>query len=756
MDTIKLPYNFVKLNDDLVLDAEELPNRRYFNTDRNTGLIHCTLKSLSPFYIAGNDGCFFHHGDSQNPVIPGSSLRGMVRSIVQVITWSKLQPVTDKNLYLRDILNRSDYMDRINRGREAGFIRKTSGGFSIEPCKAYKVHHHLIAGAFPGIDEELKREIIKWKDKDQPLTEIQKNDIINWRHNLKTLPSFLKKKLNKWLNDQLKSKLFEDRTLPKWEYQNKEVWIQCNDAEFAKGFQLSKPDDPTGWVQGTFVITGYMGNKKHEHVFVPVPGVETLSGENITSIIQNLEDDDQISDWQKHAFTVDKPDRSSRRKPGAVRDGEPIFYILKPDGEIDFLGRANLFRLPYGKSPYALLPESHRDKNQVDMTEAIFGFIDKQIEVDGQLRPYAYKGRVSFLDAKYLGGEGSPYLSDQPFSPRTLASPKPSSYSTYLEQPSKIEKKNTKHGQVAQLWKYSDEEAKLRGQKYYWHQVKEENDQVLTLGKEEIKYKDFPKKLNPHDQLIHPIKAGLEFQVKICFEDLSNVELGALLWALTLPGTEHITCAHKLGMGKSIGMGSVKITLDKDGLQILDHNTRYSNLSQSGYSPKEPKDFIVEFESYMTGKIGKVFNQHERIKQLRMILCEPGVNWEDVRYAEDRGFENYKDKPVLCSVDDVYNLSCVKKTFNASQSNNHQPENDVNHFIDELIRGEVIDISPKGEITFEVDGGENLGVIKPENLADRGGNYRVGNRIKALCIRVEPEDNSFIFYCTLNFSKDRR
>jgi hypothetical protein len=68
----------------------------------------------------------------------------------------------------------------------------------------------------------------------------------------------------------------------------------------------------------------------------------------------------------------------------------------------------------------------------------------------------------------------------------------------------------------------------------------------------------------------------------------------------------------------------------------------------------------------------------------------------------------------------------------------------------------VIDISPKGEITFEVDGGENLGVIKPENLADRGGNYRVGNRIKALCIRVEPEDNSFIFYCTLNFSKDRR
>lgn len=101
---------------------------------------------------------------------------------------------------------------------------------------------------------------------------------------------------------------------------------------------MSKPDDPTGWVQGTFVITGYMGNKKHEHVFVPVPGVETLSGENITSIIQNLEDDDQISDWQKHAFTVDKPDRSSRRKPGAVRDGEPIFYILKPDGEIDFLG----------------------------------------------------------------------------------------------------------------------------------------------------------------------------------------------------------------------------------------------------------------------------------------------------------------------------------------------------------------------------------------------------------------------------------
>lgn len=127
------------------------------------------------------------------------------------------------------------------------------------------------------------------------------------------------------------------------------------------------------------------------------------------------------------------------------------------------------------------------------MTEAIFGFIDKQIEVDGQLRPYAYKGRVSFLDAKYLGGEGSPTFQINRFLRERLLLRNHPLIRPILNNHQKSRKKNTKHEQVAQLWKYSDEEAKLRGQKYYWHQVKEENDQVLTLGKEEIKYKDFPK-----------------------------------------------------------------------------------------------------------------------------------------------------------------------------------------------------------------------------------------------------------------------
>jgi CRISPR-associated protein (TIGR03986 family) len=757
MDTIKLPYNFVKLNDNLVLCAEELPNRRYFNPNRNTGMIHCTLKSLSPLYIAGKDGYFFHHGDPQNPVIPGSSLRGMIRSIVQVITWSKLQPVTDKQLYLRDLLNYPDYMNRIKTGRMAGFIRETSSGFSIEPCNAYKVHHHLIVAALKGIDEKLKQEIRQWKDHEQPLTDQQKIEVLNWRKGFKTMSPFLKKKLNRWLNDQLKYNLFAKGGYPNWKFQNKPVWIQYNAKDFATSFQFSQPDNPKSWVQGILVITGYMGNKKHEHVFVAIPGAELLSGENVTTKIQNLEDDDQISDWQKNAFPVEKPNGNPRRKAGAVRDGEPIFYINNSADEIDFLGRASLFRLPYGKSPFELLPESHRDKNHIDMTEAIFGFIDKQHEVDGKLRPYAYKGRVSFLDGKYLGDGSSPYLSDQPFSPRTLASPKPSSYSTYLEQPPRIEAKDTKHAEVEQLRKYSHREAKLRGQKFYWHQVKQIDRQISPLGKEDIKYKDFPQKKNPHEQMIHPIKGDLEFQFKVCFEDLSDLELGALLWALTLPGTENMACAHKLGMGKSIGLGSVKITLDREGLQILDHNTRYTDLHQSGYNSKEPQAFLEKFESYMSDKIGQDFNQHERVKQLRMILSEPGMNWEMVKYADDRGFADYQNKPVLHSVEDVYRLGRIQKTEVASPSLESQPEKDVNHIIGTLVRGVVIDISTSGEITFQKDDSENLGVIKQENLSGRGRNYRVGYKIKAKCIAMEPGvDVPLIFYCTLDFPKDLR
>ena len=55
---------------------------------------------------------------------------------------------------------------------------------------------------------------------------------------------------------------------------------------------------------------------------------------------------------------------------------------------------------------------------------------------------------------------------------------------------------------------------------------------------------------------VKTIASKANFQGRIRFENLSDIELGALLFVLELPNG----CAHKIGMGKPLGLGSVRIT----------------------------------------------------------------------------------------------------------------------------------------------------------------------------------------------------
>lgn len=60
------------------------------------------------------------------------------------------------------------------------------------------------------------------------------------------------------------------------------------------------------------------------------------------------------------------------------------------------------------------------------------------------------------------------------------------------------------------------------------------------------------------------IRVGSVFRFTLEVRNLSDVELGALLWLLTLP-PEHV---HRLGLGKPLGFGSVRLDLD-DAATVL-------------------------------------------------------------------------------------------------------------------------------------------------------------------------------------------
>lgn len=354
------PYNFVPLPERVVPavnDASELPGHDRYDTRsyRHSGHFDVELTTRSPLYVrcalererfdqsgsaedsqAGfrdqvkNAPDFFYTASRDVPVIPGSSLRGMLRAQVEIVSYGKVSPVTDQKLFYRSVDNSSlgrSYRERmvgaLPRGEskvEAGFLRKQPSGWSI-----------LVS---------------------QKLT-------IPYR--------------------QLPPRI-HDGGVPNWQYQYRPIWLRrigsgAQDVEYSWEAKES-------FARGLLVITGPMTNrdpkrsKHHEFVFLdPAPDAEQIDVRD--ELIRRFEDDDQITRWQERAFPRGEPRQNSRPRDGALQGeasgpGEPVFF-LRENGKLTFFGRAGMFRLPYRYSPSDFVPEALCDDQVIDFAEAIFG-----------------------------------------------------------------------------------------------------------------------------------------------------------------------------------------------------------------------------------------------------------------------------------------------------------------------------------------------------------------------------------------------
>jgi len=76
--------------------------------------------------------------------------------------------------------------------------------------------------------------------------------------------------------------------------------------------------------------------------------------------------------------------------------------------------------------------------------------------------------------------------------------------------------------------------------------------------------------------LIKPVREGVVFRGRIRFDNLTELELGALLSALSLPRG----CAHRIGLGRPLGLGSVRIT---PKLRLIDREARYKSWEHPEY-----------------------------------------------------------------------------------------------------------------------------------------------------------------------------
>jgi CRISPR-associated protein (TIGR03986 family) len=215
----------------------------------------------------------------------------------------------------------------------------------------------------------------------------------------------------------------------------------------------------------------------------------------------------------------------------------------------------------------------HPEREKISPAEMVFGFVEElekkpdTVEDKNVLQALAYAGRVRFSH-----GIWQPKDDQKPYSPavtlKILDTPKPPSPALYFTMRNGRPKYIPKD-------KLNLEKYKPQGRKFYLHHRKPETDAECwkTYFDENFKYKNDEDRQNrgrfKQKVKIKPLKANLNFLFHVDFENLNDFELGMLCYALRPNGRFR----HKIGMGKPLGLGTVRI--DPLSICYIDRAKRY-------------------------------------------------------------------------------------------------------------------------------------------------------------------------------------
>ena len=533
----RAPYNFIPLNEKVV-DAESVLEFNRYHENRYSGYIDFELETVTPLYIRRESGSSEFFSIDGKVKIPGSSMRGMIRTIIEITSFGKLKFFNDRRLYYRALADmsslREHYYQKI-KDKKAGFLIFKDNKYFIRPAAGYD--------SFEDVSMEFKHEY--------------------------------------------------DNKTKTWK-----VW------------------------------SGNVGKKKKNWV-IREPSTDT----EIELSEQDVEDYKNDKNRRiPEEFDIFEMVKNRNEK---YSNGVPVFYSIYTNSKKQkrvAVGHTGFFRLPYEYVISDHIPEKLKDTNIIDIPEAIFGVENK------------FAGRVFFDDLDLMEGQNNVFLSET--SPKILSSPKPTTFQHYLKQD---------ESGVLKHWDNVD--ATIRGYKLYWHRNTPDSANEPYSWNEGKIINDL------QHTVIKPIGRNIKFSGRIRFENFSEVELGALLFAIELPDQ----CYHKLGMAKPLGLGSVKIC--NVSLYLIKRRERYFSLFVEG---KDIWNLAIE-KNHDTSKFKNSFNNYvlkgitkdnRRVKNLwdtrRMKLLKHMLSWKNTenpewlkktRYMQIKPDNEFRERSILAEPD---------------------------------------------------------------------------------------------------------
>ena len=384
---ISSPYNFIPLSDTVHTPGWQEVSQDVPLADGVSGTFDIEISTKSPTIVGdekqGDTVNFFTTPDGKL-AIPGSSIKGMIRGIVETITNARLTQINDTKISYRE------------------FIPSYTQEFTatVVPKEIWKTKTH--AGW-------LKFENEKWTLKETTLFRIENTEIRRAYRSIQNLAKEAEETYKKIQGIQEVTfnvnNITEDNSKHKQIYQEA-IQLNNNNAE----------------EQGFLIITGQAGRKKMNFIFQsPESEIDFLNDKVMVDFLSvaTKEDPQNKSDIYKYLNDLNH------------KHGVPVFFLKDNDGKVKALGLTQIFRLMHKQSIGDLMPNSHkRTKIKLDFAELLFGDIDNNNPKKGRVNV----GLSTITSIEHTTQEIT----------KVLASPKPSFYPTYINQkePNPVKKHN--------------------------------------------------------------------------------------------------------------------------------------------------------------------------------------------------------------------------------------------------------------------------------------------------------------------------
>ncbi len=505
-ETFINPYNFVSIE-------ENEPQRGKREKGNLTGFVECELKPLTPIFIpnTSNDRTFNLHnnniksydfysyknlkierdGTPSKPVIPGSEIRGVIRSVYETITNSCLSSIDEEKVLFK----------RTTKASKPGRVYFQGGKWYLQPCIRIGI-------------------AIKNTSQDKQNFSNEINDL-----------------------EEGEEVTFDIGGT----YRTRNGFDPFH---FATNLNRGKN-------RGYFHHGEFFQSKHHESIFMIDEGerpfeINEIAVENLIKNYELYKQRNPQRDNRHNSYNkVGKIDLKTIKEKGAL-----VYYHIEENRnkQLFYLSPASIGRDVFYNNLKTIIGKHSPCNSKENLCPAcqMFGFVNNEDSIGSKVR---------FTDALLENNNDLTQLFSNYIIIKEQSSPKLSATEFYLNRPLQKD---------LLMWNYDyaeeydrnlkqkpkpirDYTPKIRGRKFYWHHKKFNDLSTISVNENNA---------TERNVCIRPlIEMNSKFTFRIYFNNLTEKELKYLLWAIDFGGNEN--CAHKIGMGKPLGLGSIKIKISK-------------------------------------------------------------------------------------------------------------------------------------------------------------------------------------------------